>query len=205
MLRPLYQEVILPNLAYIGGAGELAYWFQLKGFFDAENIAFPMLILRNSVQIVSEKQGQKLQKLDISLYELFINQTELVNQKVKENADINIQFDDKIAYLKSQFTDLQTAALKTDQSFLNAVKAQEKKQINGLENLKKRLLKAEKKRQSELVERIKNLQNEILPNQKLEERQRNISTYYLEFGVDFINILKENLQPLKQEFTVIVF
>ncbi|MDX5436693.1 MAG: bacillithiol biosynthesis cysteine-adding enzyme BshC, partial [Pontibacter sp.] len=33
ILRPLYEELILPNLAYIGGGAEVAYWFQLKELF----------------------------------------------------------------------------------------------------------------------------------------------------------------------------
>ena len=42
IMRPLYQEVILPNLCYIGGGGELAYWFQLKEFFRESRIPFPI-------------------------------------------------------------------------------------------------------------------------------------------------------------------
>ena len=59
-MRPLYQEVILPNLCYIGGGGELAYWFQLKHYFDKVEVPFPILLLRNSVLIQSEKQYKKL-------------------------------------------------------------------------------------------------------------------------------------------------
>lgn len=55
-MRPLYQEVILPNLCYIGGGGELAYWLQLKAYFEAVEIPFPILLLRNSVQIVSKNR-----------------------------------------------------------------------------------------------------------------------------------------------------
>ena len=81
--------------------------------------------------------------------------------------------------------------------------AQERKQISGLENLEKRLLKAEKRRQEDLVQRIIVLQNELFPNQSLEERQRNFSEYYLEYGSDFIEMLKESLKPLQLEFTVL--
>src|SRR5690606_19527220 len=54
ILRPLYQEVILPNLCYIGGGGEIAYWLQLKSFFDKIKITFPILLIRNSVLISNE-------------------------------------------------------------------------------------------------------------------------------------------------------
>ena len=113
------------------------------------------------------------------------------------------KFKEKISYLESQFSELKEVAKQTDISFMNAVNAQERKQVKGLENLQKRLIIAEKRRQKDLVERITALQNELLPNQSLEERQRNFSEYYLAFGDNFIKALKESLKPLDLAFTVL--
>ena len=203
IMRPLYQEVILPNLCYLGGGGEIAYWFELKDYFKKVNVPFPILLLRNSVQIVSKKQQKKLDNLTISHEELFLNQHELLSKKVLQNSNIEVDFNAKIQYLETQFAELKEVAKKTDVSFINAVNAQERKQIKGLENLQKRLLRAEKTRQNDLVERITALHNEILPNQSLEERQRNFSEYYLEYGTSFIEALKQSLKPLDLEFTVL--
>ncbi|WP_298883582.1 bacillithiol biosynthesis cysteine-adding enzyme BshC [uncultured Polaribacter sp.] len=203
IMRPLYQEVILPNLCYLGGGGEMAYWLELKDYFKTIQIPFPILLLRNSVQVVSEKQVNKLKKLNISLEEMFLNQNDLLSKKVIENSALDLDFKEKIQNLKTQFLELKEVAKQTDVSFENAVNAQERKQIKGLENLQKRLLKAEKKRQKDLVERIIELQNVILPNQSLEERQRNFSEYYLEYGPSFITALKGALKPLQLEFTVL--
>ena len=65
------------------------------------------------------------------------------------------------------------------------------------------MLRAEKRKQSDLVSRIIELQDQLFPNQSLEERQRNFSEYYLEYGPDLIVALKESLQPLQQEFTIL--
>lgn len=203
IMRPLYQEVILPNLCYIGGGGEMAYWLELKDYFNKVDVPFPILLLRNSVQVISDKQARKLEKLKITEEEIFLNQFELLSKKVIENTDIETDFSDKIEFLKNQFKDLKEVAVKTDVTFLNAVNAQERKQIKGLENLEKRLLKAEKKRQKDLVDRITVLQNELLPNESLEERQRNFSEYYLEYGSSFTSNLKEVLKPLQLKFTII--
>ena len=88
IMRPVYQEAILPNLCYIGGGGELAYWLELKDYFEEVKIPFPILLLRNSVQVVSEKQAKKLQKLDISFEEIFMKQSALLAKKVNETSDI---------------------------------------------------------------------------------------------------------------------
>tara|TARA_B100000809_G_scaffold31588_1_gene27498 strand:+ start:3026 stop:4660 length:1635 start_codon:yes stop_codon:yes gene_type:complete len=203
IMRPLYQEVILPNLCYIGGGGEMAYWFELKAYFEKVSIPFPILLLRNSVQFVSEKQSKKMKKLNISFEEMFLSQHALLSKKITENFEIKADFREKIKFLQNQFLELKQVAQKTDVSFVNAVNAQERKQVKGLENLEKRLLKAEKRRQKDLVDRITVLQNEILPNQSLEERQRNFSEYYLEYGSSFLPILKGALVPLQLEFTII--
>ncbi len=126
--RPLYQEVILPNLCYIGGGGELAYWLELKASFKAMDVPFPMLLLRNSALVMSKKQGEKLQKLDISDVDLFLKQNQLVNKKIREISNIDIDFAPQKKVLEEQFKALYEIAEQTDKTFLGAVKAQEVKQ-----------------------------------------------------------------------------
>lgn len=205
ILRPLYQEIVLPNLAYIGGGGELAYWFQLKNEFIAVNIPFPILVLRNSVLLATKKQLFKLNKLNISVPEIFKKQESLIADAVKEISEVKIDFSEQKEHLKQQFIDLKELAKKTDITFLGAVNAQEKKQLNGLDNLEKRLLKAQKRKLSEVVNRITDLQNELFPNQSLQERSQNFSEFYLAVGENLIPLLLESTNPLKFEFTVIEF
>ncbi len=204
LLRPLYQEVILPNLCYIGGGGELAYWFQLKDYFNKVEVPFPILLLRNSVLLVPKMLSEKLQKLNVSIEDLFLPQHELMRKHTKEISKIDIDFSKQKDFLKQQFKDLYELAKKTDASFLGAVGAQEKKQLNGLDNLEKRLLKAQKRNLSDELERVRNIQDQLFPNQSLQERQLNFSEFYLEHGEDLMDLLKENLDPLDGNFTILV-
>ena len=203
IMRPLYQEVILPNLCYIGGGGELAYWFELKNYFETVKVPFPILLLRNSALLISEKQDYKLKKLTISKEEIFFKQNELINRKIKEVSEFEINFSSQKELLKRQFYELEKIAEQTDKSFIGAVKAQTKKQLNGLDNLEKRLLKAEKRKHQELAHRVKELQDELFPNSSLEERQRNFSEYYLEYGKQLIPKLMESLDPLTGAFSIV--
>lgn len=204
IMRPLYQEVILPNLAYIGGGGEIAYWFELKGFFDAVGVTFPMLMLRNSALLITEKQFEKVEKLDISLQELFLSQNDLVNRKIRKISNIDIDFSDQKQHLVKQFEALYKVAEQTDKSFLGAVKAQEVKQLKGLDNLEKRLLKAQKRKLSDHVKRFTDIQNDLFPNQNLQERVFNFSEFYSEYGNSLLPALFEALDPLDYRFTVAI-
>ena len=203
IMRPLYQEVILPNLCYIGGGGELAYWFQLKSFFNAVEVPFPVLLLRNSVLIETEKQHEKLQKLNITTEDIFLKRDAFINKKVREISNIDIDFTEQKNHLKQQFQDLYLLAEKTDKSFIGAVKAQEVKQIKGLENLEKRLLKAQKRSLEDQVFRMTEIRNELFPNNGLQERNTNFSEFYLEYGAQLIPQLVKNLNPLNKEFVII--
>jgi len=204
IMRPLYQEVILPNLCYIGGGGEIAYWLELKSFFEAVNIPFPILLLRNSVLLSTEKQVKKADRLNLSWADLFSKQSTLVNKKVKDLSEFPIDFGPQKEFLLKQFEALHVIAKQTDESFIGAVKAQEAKQLKGLENLEKRLLKAQKRKHSEELERIKDLQNELFPLKSLQERQANFSEFYRENGTQLLPKLFDALKPLENQFTILV-
>lgn len=203
IMRPLFEEVVLPNLCYIGGGGELAYWFELKEYFEHAKVTFPILLLRNSALLQSEKQDQKRQKLNISVSELFLKQHELINRKVRQISNLEIDFSPQKEHLVQQFQEMYEIAEQTDKSFVGAVKAQEVKQLKGLEHLEKRLLKAQKRKLEDEVSRIAALQNELFPNKGLQERHHNFSEFYLEYGDELIPTLVKNLKPLELKFDIL--
>lgn len=203
ILRPLYQEVILPNLCYIGGGGELAYWLELKEMFDSYKVPFPILLLRNSALVKTEKQDKKLENLSISNGELFLKRDSFINRKVREISNIEIDFSEQRAMLQSHFSNMLALAAKTDASFEGAVKAQEVKQLKGLDHLEKRLLKAQKKKLKDQVVRMTDLQEQLFPGQSLQERKLNFSELYLEYGEQLVPALKNELDPFTGKFLVL--
>jgi bacillithiol biosynthesis cysteine-adding enzyme BshC len=204
IMRPLYQEVILPNLCYIGGGGEIAYWLELKAYFDSAGIPFPILLLRNSALLVTEKQAKKAQALHLDWTDLFLKREKLVNKKIREISEFPIDFEPQREFLKKQFADLHQLASQTDKSFSGAVKAQETRQLNGLGKLEKRLLKAQKKKHTDDLERITNLHEALFPHQSLQERQANFSEFYLENGNSLLTRLIAELKPLEENFKILV-
>jgi len=203
IMRPLYEEVVLPNLCYIGGGGELAYWLQLKSYFRKEKVSFPILLLRNSALLMSDKQVQKTKKLGLSFEDIFLKQEDLISKRTKEISDIEIDFSSQKESLQQQFKDLYTLAQQTDKSFNGAVAAQEKKQLNGLDHLEKRLLKAQKRKLKDELQRLVHVQDEVFPHQSLQERSANFSEFYQTYGQNLIPKLKKELKPLDLQFSVI--
>ncbi|MFT5103834.1 MAG: bacillithiol biosynthesis cysteine-adding enzyme BshC [Candidatus Latescibacterota bacterium] len=203
LLRPLYQEVILPNLCYIGGGGELAYWLQLKTYFESVKIPFPVLLLRNSVLLAPLTYFRKLEKLGLKMSDLFQKQEALKASFTKRISEIPIDFSNQKAHLKEQFEALYKLASQTDASFKGAVGAQEKKQLNGLDYLEKRLLKAQKRKFAAQLNALEVIQNGLFPKQSLQERTLNFSQFYVAYGDVLLSKLKENLDPLDPTFTIL--
>ena len=203
LLRPLYQEIILPNLCYIGGGGELAYWFQIKNLFKKSKVPFPILLLRNSVLLQTKKQKEKQKKLNISIKDIFLNKNSLINKKVREISNIDIDFSPQKKLVNKQFEELYKLAEQTDKSFLGAVSAQERKQTKGLEHLEKRLLKAQKKKLTDHVSRLVDIKNQLFPNESLQERYSNFSEFFLQYGVVLIADLIKEIDPFESEFLVL--
>ena len=201
LMRPLYQEVILPNLCYIGGGGEIAYWLELKEYFEKEKVPFPLLLLRNSAVLTTQKTLGKIKQLDLKKEELFLKRTALINKKVRQisNIDLDLQFLKE--KLEEQFDYLESLVQSTDPSFEGTVKAQKKKQFNGIDTLEKRLLNAQKKKLVDHVQRLTLLHETLFPNNSLQERQSNFFEFYLSNGEELLSLLFEQLDPLKLEFS----
>jgi len=153
--------------------------------------------------IISGKQADKLERMNISKSDIFLKQNSLINKKIREISNIDIDFSPQKKLLEEQFKEIFALAERTDKSFIGAVKAQEVKQKKGLDALEKRLLQAQKKKLKDHVVRMTELQNEIFPNQSLQERQSNFSEFYLEYGEGLVPMLFNALEPLNLSFTVI--
>jgi len=204
VIRPLYQEVILPNLAYIGGGGELNYWFQLKKVFEEFNVTFPILMLRNSVMVIDQKSSELIEKLDLSIDDLFRKTAfELEQELVTESSDEEL-------HLREHREELETLYLKIEKKLRQVNPQLEKSARSGfvrseriLSNLEEKMMRAEKKKHDILMGRLHRLRDSLFPREGLQERNLSFIPLYEEFGADLIPLLMENLDPFGGQFTVL--
>lgn len=204
LLRPVYQEFILPNLAYVGGAGELSYWLQLKNLFDDLKIIFPILHLRNSALLVSQKQHQKNQKLGMHFEALFLSEALLMKNYLKKNTQ-KIHFQKEKKQIQMLFKNIFPKIKKIDFSLHATFAAAEKKQLNHWDFLEKKLYKAQKNKHKNEIQRLLELKRNLFPYQKLQERTENFSRFYEEIGHDFISDLMAQMAPWDFHFYVLKY
>ncbi len=204
VMRPLYQETVLPNLAYVGGNAEIMYWLELKDYFSYLNLPFPVLIPRNSMLFVSEKIMGKVERLNLKLDDFFHSFPNLVNKILLNNHPVLETIEEQENMLKKQFRELKLTASNTDKTFGNMVLAEEKRQLKSFERFRKRLLRAEKIKQNELIERLENVFLEIHPAKVWQERVFNFSVWYSDFGRDWLKSCYENMTVEESQLITIV-
>tara|TARA_R110002049_G_scaffold247413_9_gene421611 strand:- start:4965 stop:6566 length:1602 start_codon:yes stop_codon:yes gene_type:complete len=204
VLRPLYQETILPNLAYIGGGGELAYWFQLKSVFEHFAVPFPGLLLRNSAAILDNKQTKLYHQLNIDLEQLFTPEVDLIKELVKESSSIDFELSVEKQELTTTYEKLKQRAALIDVTLIPHFEARLTKHIIDLEVSGKKLLRAEKKKNKELVDKITTLKASLFPKGGLQERTDNFSSIYYNYGSAFMTPLYENFSLPTDQFSVVM-
>jgi len=203
VLRPLYQQKILPNLAYIGGPGELAYWLEYKEMFDHYGILFPVLMPRNFVMVIDAPVSKKLSKFGLASEDIFLPINELTGKFLKSISDENISLDSEKENLAKLYKDISEKASKADPTLISSVDADLQRQLKEIDNLEKKMLRAFKQRNETAVTQIEKIKGKLFPNDTLQERHDNFIPFYLKHGKGFIDELKQTLDPFDLRFTVL--
>ena len=170
LLRPLYQELLLPNLAYVGGASEIAYWLELKPVFNAFKVNFPLPLVRNPYFVMSEKNAEWLDKNKISFQTLFKNIDNQVNELTKSLSSDLLSFQEDFEFLKEFFLRLKLKGVKINSQLEKVVIGEEKRANSALKNLEKRFVNAEKKNFEQELMKLKNIVNKLFPSGRPMER-----------------------------------
>jgi bacillithiol biosynthesis cysteine-adding enzyme BshC len=203
ILRGAFQETVLPNIAFIGGGGELAYWLELKNVFEAVAIPYPVLMLRNSFLLIKKAQAEKWEQLGFDEADLFLPETELVNRLVKRETENQLTLSKEIQEATAYYDRLKKIAAPVDQTLSEHITALEKKALKKIEALEKKILRAEKLKYAVQQKQIAVIKQDLFPNNSLQERQDNFSLYYAIYGKDWLQMLYAACTGLNKGFGMI--
>ena len=204
ILRPLYQEYILPNLAYVGGPAEVIYWLQLKSVFDQYKIPFPILMPRNFGLIIEHHLLEKFQKTGLELNQLFEDKNFLFNHWTLKHSKHTLTVGPERATMNEIFLKLKQQAESIDKTLGPFTSAEGKRALNSLEKIERKLLRAAKRTQSDKLRQIESVKDSLFPNGGLQERTHNFLNFYLQDN-DFLNKLIAHFDPLDFKFNVLIY
>lgn len=205
VLRPVYQELILPNIAYVGGAGELSYWMQLKKVFDACNVTFPILQMRKSFQVIDEKTEVKWNELGFTLSDFFKPSDQLIRmyteQKMKE--EISFQsLSETFSKMQEELISIGKVAGKELEKWIVSEVVKIEKQVVQIEQKLKRSVKQKHEDQLKWIEKQK---ERFFPNGNLQERELNFFHFCADGKVyEKLQLFLNELDPFDPTVVVLV-
>jgi bacillithiol biosynthesis cysteine-adding enzyme BshC len=202
VLRTLYQETILPNIAYVGGPAEIAYWLEYRSMFDYYNISYPVLVLRNSAMIIDDTPHSKMKKLDFSPEDFFQSSDELAKQFIINNTN-NFSFKEEASLITQAFNSLSQKIAGIDNTLKPAAEAEMQKNLNSLKALEEKVIRAEKKKYETTIQQIYKLKEKLFPDNTPNERIDNFLPYYVKYGEGFIEMIKEGFEREEQFYILI--
>lgn len=147
LLRPLYQQTILPNIAYIAGPSEYRYWMQIPQALHHQDLVVPALVMRKSGVFLSKSSKKKLDKWGLTLWELFSNSSEELRSGILKKVGNNNSINTQIESIESQLQLINAALYSWKSDKLKAIKEQG-------DQLLRELRKTDKTEQEKAVIRV---------------------------------------------------
>ena len=204
VMRPLYQEYILPNIAYVGGGAEVVYWLELKSNFEYYKVDFPILILRNSGLIIPKQSASKITRMELELNELFKSTDAIKTNWIKQHSDHELSLKEEWSELQQTLEKIKLRSSKVDPTLAQSTSAIQARLEHAIDRLEKKLVRAEKRNYHTRLEQIDHIKAELFPKDSLQERTENFGLFYVKWGQQFIDELIRNFEPLDFKFTVLI-
>ena len=204
ILRGALQETILPNIIFVGGGGELAYWLELKEVFQAAGITYPMLVLRNSFMLIDERNAARIQRMDIELADLFKEGHLLMTKFTQQHSSNVTSLNGEFSEAGNLYDQIASSASKIDTTLTAHIDALKTRTLKGLAELEKKMLRAEKRKFVTEQEQIQKIKATLFPGNSLQERVENFSALYGTHHKAFFQTILAFSQTFGQQFTVLV-
>ncbi|CAL1519234.1 bacillithiol biosynthesis cysteine-adding enzyme BshC [Chitinophaga sp. MM2321] len=203
ILRGMFQETVLPNIAFIGGGGEIAYWLELRNLFAHFKVPYPVVLLRNSLLLVDERSKERMDKLGITTTELFQSTDAIVNDYVKKHTNATLVLKDEYLAIEKLFDILEEKARSIDVTLVASAGTERSKALKSIGKLEHKFLRAEKKKFAWQTDQIKQVKNKLFPVGSLQERKENFMPWYAEEGPQFFDRVLDALIPVTDQFVIV--
>ena len=200
VMRCLYQQTVMPNVAYVGGPAEVIYWLGFRKFFREYGKLFPVIVPRDSVLIISGKSSKTLDRYGLDLEDIFMGRSHLEKKAIGVLSDEDKNFSTEISRVRDQFESMAKKFKSVDKTMSPHVLANAKKTEKMLSQVEKRFIKSQKDQDRALLSKVGALYYDSFPEGTPQERKENIMTFYTS---TLLEELHESLDPMELKFKII--
>lgn len=173
--RPLYQEMILPNISYTGGPAEISYWMEYKTFFEFHHQHMPVLLLRDSFLWIDRQTFQLIEKTKLQTEDFLSDENTVIKKLIERSGGAELNFKNEIHALEKMYDQLSKKISQVDPSLSGSVMAEMQKALKGIDHLEEKMRKAMKKKEEVNLNRVRKIREFILPDGMMQERKLNVT------------------------------
>lgn len=200
VLRPVYQELILPNLAYIGGPAEVAYWLQLQQVFETHQVPFPVIMQRNSYLLIGKSTKDKIEKMGLTIADMLLADADLTDKYLQKHSATSFmenanQVD---ALLQQMMDEVKNIDPNTGKELLQYKLETKKTLIAHFKTYKK----AREQKQEDNIVKLLKLKERVFPNGTFQERIENVMMHDINIFEDLIAKVLENANAFSNDLIV---
>lgn len=202
-MRPLYQEMVLPNLAYIGGGGEIAYWLERKSHFEHYQIPYPVMVRRDSAFWIDKGLSKKMSKLGLDFKDFVDEIDQIISNYVAEVSKNELTIEDEKEGINGLLQQIADKGATVDPTLKAAFEAEAVRIIKSIDSMASRIVRSEKHKHDTTINQIRQVKEKLFPAGNLQERHDNFMAMYLPYGRYFFDVLLDQFDPLLNELKII--
>jgi bacillithiol biosynthesis cysteine-adding enzyme BshC len=196
-LRPVLQDHMLPNMGYVAGPGEIAYYAQMKSFYHAFDRKMPLIIPRLSATVIEPAIDRIMNGIPFELhhYQERIEDLEKKWLQLSEAPDADLLFDRWNTDVDALNSRYEKEVENIEPTLTDTASKSAAEYKKSLEKLKQKLNRAIKSKQETQLKRIARIKNELFPNGGLQER--NVAHIYFmnKYGINIWDELLDAITP----------
>jgi bacillithiol biosynthesis cysteine-adding enzyme BshC len=197
LLRPVVQDYLLPTLAYVGGAAEVAYFAQAAAVYQSLAERETPVLSRFSATVIEPKVKALLDKYNLTVPEIFEGPEVLRETIGSRRLPPNLQnsFEKTTAAVQSSMKAVRQSLAELDKTLTESAENAESKMLYQINNLRARAARAEL-RHSEVIQRHAELiSNSLYPGKELQERSFSGVYFLAKHGRELMNGLLDAMHP----------
>ena len=194
--RPLFQEFVLPNIAFVGGGAGCSYWLQLKPLFQHYGVQYPLVLHRPPIAVIPALAQKKMEKLNVQTEDLFQPIDAFINNYIESQSSVNLSLDEARKSIEHLFENIAATATAIDATLTQSVQAEKQKLLNSMEQLEGRFLKAHKRNNETLVAQLRTIHESIFPAGTFQERSESFLPHLL--NPEYLDALVEHGSPFEE-------
>lgn len=202
VLRPIYQDTLLPTVSYVAGPGEISYFAQFKPAYEWAGLPMPLIHPRLSATLIEERFERTFTKFQLTAEDVLVEghgrNTALFDQMIA--SDLEPTFEAALASVDGLLEGLREKVVRAEATLDGALTGLKGKVLTAIRDFEGKTLAAERKRHTTTKAQLDKLLASLLPGDELQERELNLFYFLNKYGLSFLELLKTALAPIALDF-----